>query len=118
MRNREEKEKKIQYLLLRMQKEPMNVHQMADAVKMTSKGVSKYITELRFKKMIHVARYDRNNIGAYTVHYMTGNFPDVVKPLRLDLPKVREPIKRVPNRFVPRPDVAASWLFNPVSHDN
>jgi predicted transcriptional regulator len=110
----EQKEKRITYLLLRMQKEPMNVHQMADAVNMSPKSVSKYITELRIKKKIHIARYGTNNIGAYTVHYMTGDFPDVVKPSRLLKPKAREPIKKS-YKFTPRPDEAASWLFNPIA---
>jgi hypothetical protein len=115
----EQKEKRIQYLLLRMQKEPMNVHQMADAVHMSHKSVSKYITELRLKKMIYIARYDRNSIGAYTVNYMTGNFPDVVKPVPLSQQeynkRYKERTQRKPNKFIPRPDYAAHWLFNPIA---
>lgn len=122
MSQREMKQKRIQYLLLRMQKEPMNCHQMADAVHMSIKSFSKYLTEMKFKKQIHIARYSRSDAGAYTVYYMTGNFPDAVKPLpytqeeynkRYKL-KQREPLRRKA-KFVPRPDYAAHWLYNPIA---
>ena len=116
------KQKRIQYLLLRMQKEPMNIHQMADAVNLSQKTFSKYLTEMRFKKLVYIAHYNRSATGAYTVFYQTGNLPDAEKPLpfsqqeynrRYKL-KTREPLRRIPTVTV-RPDYAAHWLFNPIA---
>ena len=121
MNQRDMKQKRIQYLLLRMQKEPMSSHQMADAITMSHKAFSKYLTEMRYNKQVHIARYSRSNGGAYTVYYMTGNFPDVVKPLPYTPKeyKKRYKLKKAgllnnPANFVPRPDYAAHWLYNPI----
>jgi hypothetical protein len=122
MSQREMKQKRIQYLLLRMQKEPMNCHQMADAVNLSIKSFSKYLTEMRFKKMVYIDHYTRSEAGAYTVYYKTGNLPDAEKPLpfsqqeynrRYKL-KTREPLRRIPKVTV-RPDFASAWLFNPIA---
>jgi hypothetical protein len=122
MSQREMKQKRIQYLLLRMQKEPMNCHQMADAVNLSQKSFSKYLTEMRFKKQVYIDHYTRSEAGAYTVYYKTGNLPDAEKPLpfsqqeynrRYKL-KTREPLRRIPTVIV-RPDYAAHWLFNPIA---
>lgn len=123
MNQKELKKQRIEYLLARISKEPMNCHQMADAINISIKSFSKYLTELRFKKMVHIARYDRNSIGSYTVYYMAGNFPDVVKPLPLSQTeynkKYKEKTKRPkPSKFTPRPDYAAAWLFNPIGEQN
>jgi hypothetical protein len=105
-----------------MQKEPMNIHQMADAVNLSQKTFSKYLTEMRFKKLVYIAHYNRSATGAYTVFYQTGNLPDAEKPLpfsqqeynrRYKL-KTREPLRRIPTVTV-RPDFASAWLFNPIA---
>jgi len=121
-----EKSKKIEFLLSKMAVQPMNRHQMADAVKMNVKSVCKYITELRIKKKIHIARYERGNKGSYAVYYMTGNFPDVIKPLPFtqkeynDRHKKRtgEFERRTKIKFIPHPDYAAAWMFNPINEKN
>ena len=122
MSQREMKQKRIQYLLLRMNKEPMNCHQMADAVNMSIKSFSKYLTEMRFKKQVYIDHYTRSEAGAYTVYYKTGNKEDAEKPLpfsqqeynkRYKL-KTREPLRRIP-KFTARPDFAAHWLYNPIA---
>lgn len=120
MNMRDEKRKKIELLLDRMKTEPMNVHKMAEFLKMSSKSTSKYITELRFFKKIHIYKYEKT-IGQPSVFYMTGNMPDAPKPLAFSQNeynkkyklKIRE-AKRVPFKFTPRPDYAAAWLFNPI----
>ena len=114
------KQKRIEYLLERMKREPMNRHQMADAVGMSVPSVCKYITEMRFRRKIHIYKYERTS-GQFTVYYMTGNHPDAPrisaasqdeynKKYKL---KTREPIKKS-YKFNPRPDYAAAWLFNPI----
>jgi hypothetical protein len=114
------KKQRIEYLLERMKTEPMNRHQMADAVNMTVKSIAKYITEMRFFKKIYVCKYERT-IGQFTVYYMTGNFPDVIKPLaysqeeynkKFRLKERQHIIKKV--NFIAHPDYAAAWLFNPI----
>lgn len=125
MNQHEIKKQRIEYLLARMSKEPMNCHQMADAINVSIKTFSKYLTELRFKKLVHIARYDRNTIGAYTVYYMTGNFPDVIKPVPLSQKeynnryktKAGDYAKKRKSNITPRPDYAAAWLFNPIQND-
>ena len=113
------KQKRIEYLLERMKTEPMNRHQMADAVNMSLKSVCKYITEMKFYRKIHIYKYERTT-GQFTVFYMTGNLPDAPKPsaysqedynkkFRL---KPKDHVRR-PNRFTPRPDIASAWMFNP-----
>ncbi len=120
------KEKRVAYLLDLMRKEPMNCHQMADAVNTNVKCVSKYITELKFKKKIYIAKYERR-AGAYGVFYMAGNLPDAIKPIPLSQKEYNERYKarnaRVTKfnaekkaenfKFIPRMDIAASWMFNP-----
>jgi len=123
MSQREMKQKRIQYLLLRMQKEPMNCHQMADSVNLSQKTFSKYLTEMRFKKMVHIAHYNRSATGAYTVFYQTGNLPDAEKPLPFGQQEYNRRYKekmypqsiRKPAKFIARPDYAAHWLFNPIA---
>jgi hypothetical protein len=121
MSQREMKQKRIQYLLLRMQKEPMNCHQMADSVNLSSKSFSKYLTEMRFKKQVYIDHYARSEAGAYTVYYKTGDLPDAEKPLpftqeeanRKYKLKKREPLRKKYG-FTPHPDYAAHWLFNKI----
>lgn len=118
------KEKRIEFLLKRMEKEPMNCHQMADAVNTNVKCVSKYITELKFKKKIHIHKYERRS-GSYGVFYMAGNLPYAPKPVPLSQQEYNKRYKAKHNRitkftqdsrsfkFIPRMDIAASWMFNP-----
>jgi hypothetical protein len=114
------KQQRIEYLLKRMETEPMNRHQMADAVNMSLKSVCKYITEMRFFRKIHIYKYERS-VGQFTVFYMTGNMPDAQKPTAYSQDeynrkfklKAKQPLRR-PNRFTPRMDIAASWLKNPI----
>jgi predicted transcriptional regulator len=123
MSQKEMKQKRIQYLLLRMQKEPMNCHQMAEAVNLSHKSFTKYLTEMRFKKQVYIAHYNRSATGAYTVYYQTGSLPDAEKPLPFSQQEYNrrykekmypESIKK-PAKFNARPDFAAHWLFNPIA---
>ena len=121
------KDQRLQFLLQKMSVEPLNRHQMADLINMNTESVSRYITELRFKKKIHIARYDRTDKGSYAVYYMTGNFPDVVKPVPLTQKEYNDRYKQKTAeferrtqrkvKFVPHPDYASAWLFNPIKHD-
>ncbi len=118
------KKQRIEYLLERMKTEPMNRHTMADAVNMSVKSVCKYITEMRFFKKIHIHKYERS-VGQFTVFYMTGNMPDAPKPSaytqeeynRKFRIKARDTVKKS-YKFIPRPDYAAAWLFNPINENH
>lgn len=124
MNQKEIKDKRIEYLLDRMKAEPMNNHQMADLLCCSIKCVQKYITELRFKKMIYIEKYERRT-GSYGVYYMAGNKPDAERPAPLSQIEYNERYKarnarvtkfneKLTNfKFVPRMDIAASWLKNP-----
>jgi hypothetical protein len=120
MKKNYNKKQRIEYLLERMKTEPMSRHQMADAINMNLKSACKYITEMRFFKKIYIHKYERTT-GQFTVFYMTGNFPDAPKPLAYSQEeynkkfklKTRKPIRKI-EKFTPRPDYAAAWLFNPI----
>ena len=95
---------------------------MADAVNMSLKSFSTYLTEMRFKKQVYIDHYTRSEAGAYTGYYKTGNLPDAERPMpytqqecnkRYKL-KIREPLRRIPKVTV-RPDYAAAWLYNPIA---
>ena len=100
----------------------MNCHQMADSVNLSLKSFSKYLTEMRFKKMVYIDHYTRSEAGAYTVYYKTGDLPDAEKPLPFTQQeynqkhklKTREPLRRTA-KFIARPDYAAHWLYNPIA---
>lgn len=122
------KKLKKQKLLKRMETQAMNVHQMAEFIGMSSKSTAKYITELREAKKIYIHKYERT-IGQFATFYMTGNFPDAPRPLaytqtkynrdrrrkKIDLMKKHIEKLKAKERasFVPRPDIASAWMFNP-----
>jgi hypothetical protein len=116
-----EKQKKIEYLLKRMETEPMSRHDMAHAINMSVVSTCKYITELKFYKKIYIYEYKKTG-SSYSVYYKTGNLPDADKIKALSQAeynkryrlKHREPIRR-PTKIIPRPDYAAAWLYNPIN---
>ena len=115
-------------LLKRMETHAMNVHEMAEFIGMSSKSTAKYITELREAKKIYIHKYERT-IGQFATFYMTGNFPDAPRPLaysqtkynrdrrRKKIDLMRRQIEKIKAKeranFVPRPDIASAWMFNP-----
>lgn len=119
MNQRDNKVKRIEHLLQLMQREAMSSQQMADAVNMGHKALSKYLTEMRHKKLVYIARYSDTANGARTVYYMTGNLPDVVRPLPCTQAEYKERYKAKSSskkkKFIARPDYAAAWLFHPIT---
>ena len=93
--------------------------EMADYLGETVVFVSKYITELRKKKMIYIAYYKRTTHGKPKSYYAVGDLPDakMLPPIPVkDLQKkYREMNKRqlTPQKITPRMDIAASWMLNP-----
>lgn len=123
------KKLKKQALLKQMETEAMNVHKMADFLGMSKKSTAKYITELRQAKKIYIHKYERT-IGQFATFYMTGNFPDAIRPLAFAQSKYNERARtrkkidlmqrhieklkaKEKANFVPRPDIASAWMFNP-----
>lgn len=124
------KQQKKEALLKRMETEPMNVHKMGLFLGMSSRSTSKYITELRAAKKIYIAKYERT-IGQFATFYMTGNFPDAIRPLAYSQTKYNEEARirrkkmdamqrhieklkaKEKATFKPRPDIASAWMFNP-----
>lgn len=102
-----------------MQLEPMTRQDMADYLNVSVVFISKYITELRQKKMIYICKYERTSHGKPKSYYSVGDLPDA-KPLeRIPVKelqkKYREQHKRelTPRKIVPKMDIAASWMLNP-----
>lgn len=113
------KEKLIAKLLKGLQENPMNRQEMADYLGVSVVFISRYITQLRQKKMIYVVRYERTVQGKPKSYYAVGDLPDAKTldpiPMKVLQKKYREKTKReVKNsKFTPQMDVAASWMFNP-----
>jgi predicted ArsR family transcriptional regulator len=106
-------------LLDELSRRPMNRQDMADFLGVTVIFISRYITELRTKRLIYIDYYQRTPQGKPKSFYKTGNLPDAEElppiPMRILQKKYREKTKRVlsPNKFQARMDIAASWMFNP-----
>jgi len=113
------KQKLMEILLDELSKRPMNRQEMADFLNVTVVFISKYITELRNKRLIYIDHYQRTAHGKPKSFYRTGNLPDAKElppiPQRILQKKYREEHRRilVPKKITPRMDVAASWMLNP-----
>jgi predicted transcriptional regulator len=113
------KQKLLDALLYELSKRPMNRQDMADFLGVTVIFISRYITELRTKRLIYIEHYERTTQGKPKSFYKAGNLPDAPElppiPMRVLQKKYREKTKRVlsPNKFQARMDIAASWMFNP-----
>lgn len=108
-----------QKLLDQLSITPMNRQEMADFLGVTVVFISRYITQLRLAKKIYIHHYERTANGKPKSFYLAGNLNDAKElppiPARVLQQKYREQHRRElkPNKFVPRMDVAASWMFNP-----
>jgi hypothetical protein len=106
-------------LLQQLSVTPMTRTEMADFLEVSVVFIARYITQLRTSKQIYIHHYERTPRGKPKSFYATGNFPDA--PELAPIPqhelqkKYREASRgeRKPKKFLPRMDVAASWMFNP-----
>ena len=120
MNHRKIKEQRIAHLLKIMKTEPLTVNQMAEEINTSHKTASSYLTELRFHKKVFIARYERRSTGTPLTYYQTGNLPDVEKLAKISMEeynrRYREKTKldREVKPFVPRMDIAAAWMRNPI----
>jgi len=107
-------------LLSELAHTPMTRTEMADFLNVTVIFVARYITQLRASKQIYIHHYERTNNGKPKSFYAAGSFDDAEElppiPQRILQQKYREETRKElkPNKFVPRMDVAASWMYNPV----
>lgn len=104
---------KLDVLLKHLETHGMEREEMAFFIGMRYKNFCKYATYLRQNKKIYICGYRGN-----TVLYMSGNKPDVKRPPASEnAQRIREyrEAKRLERtyKFVPRMDVAASWMQNP-----
>jgi hypothetical protein len=115
------KQLRVKKLLEELKTTEMNRKQMAEFLGMSQKAICHYVTELKFYKQIYISRYETNTTGSFIVYYMTGNKPNAVRPKAktykdyneaAKLKRSLEIKKLKPKKFIPRPDVAAAWLFN------
>ena len=109
----EQVQRKLDVLLKHLQTHGMEREEMAFFIGMRYKNFCKYATYLRQTKKIYICGYRGN-----TVLYMSGNKPDVKRPPASEnAQRIREyrEAKRLERtyKFVPRMDVAASWMQNP-----
>ena len=104
---------KLDVLLKHLETHGMEREEMAFFIGMRYKNFCKYATYLRQNKKIYICGYRGN-----TVLYMSGNKPDVKRPPASEnAQRIREyrEAKRLERtyKFVPRMDIAASWMQNP-----
>lgn len=100
----EEKAENIRYLLSILGEKGMTAAELIKESFMIPSTAHRYIKELKKNKVIYVSGY-RGSFPQYSV----GSKPDVKFDKTVKLKEVR-----VEPKFVPRPDIAAAWLFNPV----
>lgn len=116
----------IQKLMDQLSHTPMTRQQMAMFLDVSVIFVARYITQLRASKQIYICRYERTPKGKPKSFYAVGNKPDVEElppiPARVHQKNHREAKRKEaelihgntkPKPFVPRMDIAASWLKNP-----
>ena len=84
----------------------MTAEEIASHMGCTVKCIFKYIRELREQRKVYVCDYLQTK-GSLCKVYKAGAFRDADKPE----PRYRP--REVYVKFVPHPDIAAQWLFNP-----
>lgn len=117
--NRNELKRERQRLLLaKMEKTPMTGQQMAEFLKVNSKVISNYITELKYRKKIYVYEYVRTG-GTPKTYYKTGDLPNAERLEPLTKKDYNDRFRMGMSnhrtvKFIPKMDIAASWMLNPL----
>ena len=102
----EKKQENIKKLLQYLQ-DGHSYEDIAKYLNVSTKCVCKYIKELRESKSIYVCSYLKTK-GSLKKVYKAGNKADEPRPVYRR--KIKE---RVVRKFIARPDIAASWMYNP-----
>ena len=100
----EEKAENIKYLFKVMGEKSLTIVDIIEESFMSPTTVHRYMKELKKNKRIYVSGWD-GNFKKYSI----GNLPDVPKTKKV----VVKESKVIP-KFIPRPDIAAAWMFNKV----
>lgn len=117
MNRSEAKQKRLEYVLELLSKEPMTPKEMAIELQVTDCTGWEYMGILKRKKLVYIHEYVWTP-GGPVARYMTGNKEDVEKPKadknlsRAALRKLRKANYFDKNN--PRCDIAAQWMRNPV----
>lgn len=98
---------------------PMSREEMASEMKLQYSNFSKYITWLLSNKKIYICEWRLQN-GRYVAIYTKGNLPNEPKKKfgsvecnRRHREREKERLAFKKGIFIPRPDPAAAWMFNP-----
>ena len=119
MDSRKLKQIRVKHLLEVMKHTPMTVWQMAEEINASPRMASEYLTEFKFKKLVFIAKYERTS-GSPAVYYQVGNQPDAPRLERIDYSihnkryREKHKLNKQNRPFVPRMDIAAAWLRNPI----
>ena len=119
MDSRKLKKLRVEHLLKVMAHTPMTVRQMAEEINASVRMASEYLTEFKYKKLVFVAKYERTS-GTPAIFYQAGNQPDAPKLERITSAEYnrryreKTAIDRRKRPFVPRMDIAAAWMSNPI----
>lgn len=98
---------------------PMSREEMASQMKLQYSNFSKYITWLLSNKKIYICDWRLQN-GRYVAIYTKGNQPNAPKKKfgavecnRRHRQREKERLSFSAKDFIPKPDIAAAWMFNP-----
>lgn len=94
-------------------KGPITSSGMTNYLNMTTKTINQYIKQLREENLIYISDWVKGHNNNYIMAFSAGRRMDVPRPPMLDQAIRRQEKKQeYVAEFVPRPDVAAAWMFN------
>ena len=97
-----------------LDKEPMSKHELAKQSGLNHSTICNYIYFLKEEKLIHISGWHQNPLGKATAIYKFGDDEDAEFIARKKYKSPYKPKGEVYNFKMPRCDVAASWMRNPI----
>jgi hypothetical protein len=94
-------------------KGPITLRGLTNYIHLAEKDISMYVRDLRKANMIYVSDWIKGYNNRFIMTFSAGRRIDAPRPPMLDQAIRRQEKKREESAaFVPRPDVAAAWMFN------
>lgn len=95
------------------QKGPITYGGISNYLHITAKAASMYVKQLRDWNVVYVSDWVKGHNNNYIMAFSAGRKMDVPRPPMLNQAIRRQEKKQEHTaKFVPRPDVAAAWMFN------
>ena len=121
MNRSEIKAQRKELLIQELSKRAMKTKEIAQFLNITDGTAWEYVSEMRYKGLLYVASYERTQ-GGPVAKYMSGDLEDAPYPEIIDTTVLRTRKYRAKKRDqkllsvkqLPRCDVAAAWMRNPI----